>query len=265
MRPSFPTEPNDLTFANTLAPPAMPPSYMGGNYGAGQGYCAPDYFNDEQFVGLSPTAVNAIDVTGGSLAPGGQTLVKPASGTLRLSAGALVPRGFRHTIFVDGNVQITGDINYTDAAAAVDNPLDVPYLTIIAKGNIYIDPGVSVLSGLYIAQPISNPISTPPTTGYIFTCRDNSGGSPLPIAATFATSCDSKLAVYGAFIAQRVILQRTIGTVRNNHAFSGQVEHGDSPNLAEEFKATPELYIGSPVFKAKTNPYDSIKELPPVL
>jgi hypothetical protein len=256
LRTSFPTEPNGLTFANTgTAPPVSTPGIMGGYYGAGQDYCAPNYFNDEQFVGLSGTPYSSpVDVSGPALADHGQTLITTTPGqSVQLYASA--PVNIRHTVFVNGDVQITGNIAY--AAVGGNDPTVIPYLTIIAKGNIYISPGVTNISGLFIAQRGA------PGTGYVFTCRDVATNTPS--GTSFGSACKNKLTINGAFIAQRVILQRTIGSLLKATGFGGVHEPAGSPNVAEVFQDSPELYVGSPVFKLKSNPYDSIKGLPPVL
>ena len=254
LRTTFPAAAaaNNLTFANTGLVGLSPPSYMGGNYGAGA-YCAPDYFTDEQAVGLSNVAYTTpLDASG--RANGGQTLVTPASG-VRAQIYASTPVNIRHTIFVNGDVQITSNLNY--ALVAGNDPSVIPYLTIIAKGNIYIDPGVTNISGLFIAQP-----KAPGVGGYVFTCRDASNS---PTGASFVGTCATKLTINGAFIAQRVILQRTIGSVIKAGGFGGVNELAGSANVAEVFQDSPELYVGRPVFKPNSNFYDSIKGLPPVL
>ena len=95
----------------------------------------------------------------------------------------------------------------------------------------------------------------PSTDGYINTCRDTVGFAP-------GLSCGTKLTVNGSFIAQRIVLQRTKGSLR---AATTVNEPAISGNIAEVFQMSPQFYIGQPVFKEKSSPYDSIKGLPPVL
>lgn len=248
LRDSVPTGVSGLTFANTTAD--LPAGKFGGDFGA-PGYCAPNYFDDEQFkdARISSSNTPTIDVSNIISVPTGkQTEIKPAGGTLTITTGPL-PVNTRHTLFVDGNVSINSNIAYAPLIAS-NNPDDLPYLTIIAKGDILIDPSVTRIDGLYIAQ--SGGASHP---GHIYTCAGLA-------SATIPLGCNAKLTINGAFIANRVVMQRTNGTLRDS---PGELEPSTSANVAELFQFTPEMYIGRPIFKERSAPYDSIKGLPPVL
>jgi hypothetical protein len=124
------------------------------------------------------------------------------------------------------------------------------------KGNIYVGSNVTRLDGVYIAQPDSGKPAG--TTGRIFTCRSTGGGGRIA-DSDMASQCDNQLMVYGAFIADRIILQRTHGTL-----YAGATNEGVTANIAEVFQGTPNLYIGYPAYSTDNGLYDSIKELPPV-
>lgn len=248
LRFSVPTSVSGLTFANTTA--NLPADKFGGDFGA-PGYCAPNYFDDEQFkdARISSSSTSAINVSNiiTDVPTGKQTKIKPALGVLTITAP--LPVNTRHTLFVDGNVSINSNIAYAPLIAS-NNPDDLPYLTIIAKGDILIDPSVTRIDGLYIAQ--SGGASNP---GHIYTCAGLA-------SATIPLGCSAKLTVNGAFIANRVVMQRTNGTLRDSPR---EREPSTSANIAELFQFAPEMYIGRPIFKERSAPYDSIKGLPPVL
>lgn len=262
LRSVSPTAPNGLTFANSGSDVnPNPPTLMGGFYSDGTGHCAPDYYNDERFGSSSTNLTNStstdVDVSSG-LANGGQTVIKPPVGARVQIHASTGKTGIRHTLFIDGDAQITSNIVYNDGPWADTN--SIPYLTIIAKGNIYIDESVSDLNGLFIAQPRTSPTDG---TGRIYTCTywklTNGNASDLK------DRCDNQLRVTGSFVAQRILLERTTGTINLASDNGGTAEASNSPNIAEIFQSSAEQFIGHPVFKSNPLQYDSIKGLPPVL
>jgi hypothetical protein len=253
-RSTSPTLPNGLTFGNdgTSVPVNTGSNQFGGNYG--NGYCAPDYYSVEQFSdgdprkNMSPPS-GVINFTAGPFADGGQTVYSSPGVTKEILSPPPISK--RHTVFVNGNVIIRSNLRYETANWTSEKT--IPYITVIAKGNIYIESGVTELNGLFIAQPGNG------EPGRIYTCKD---WIDFNRDATAVSNCRSQLKVNGAFVAQQVVLQRTLGTVSTAN---GQQEPKTSANIAEVFNFTPEFYIGQPVFKPKTTKYDSIKDLPPVL
>src|SRR5690606_24660439 len=107
----------------------------------------------------------------------------------------------------------------------------IPYITVIARGNIYIQSDVNNLSGLFIAQPLPDG-----SKGEIYTCANgktvpankfaacsgrNADANALLNAicnggnnATTRTLTGTPLTVYGSFIARRVSFDRTNGSLR---------------------------------------------------
>jgi hypothetical protein len=71
----------------------------------------------------------------------GSIIYKIAAGNL----GSVTVSKGRATIFVDGDLNITGNINYADNTTQAD-PRLAPSLAIVASGNINIDKGVSTIA-----------------------------------------------------------------------------------------------------------------------
>ena len=97
-------------------------------------------------------------------------------------------------------------------------------------------------------------------TGRIYTCRKNPNGAAIA-PQSITTKCDNKLTIKGALIAQRIVLERTLGTLGGANLY----EDGSEPNVAEVVNFTPEFYLGKPAFKASQTKPDIIKSLPPTL
>ena len=117
-------------------------------------------------------------------------------------------------IFSTGNVYIGSNIIYDNSGAVSGT---VPSLMIHATGNVYIDPAVSNLSGIYIAQQkIKDDGSADTTTGKIYTCGTSSF-TPLQTSGSpnIYNNCHNQLVVYGSFVADQVNLMRTFGSLRD--------------------------------------------------
>jgi hypothetical protein len=120
------------------------------------------------------------------------------------------------------------------------SPASVPYLTIIALGNIYINSGVTLIDGLYIAQPNGG------SGGNIYTCANS--GAIMP-ATNVYDNCRNQLRVNGSLIAKSISMERSVGTVSS--AVVG--ETATSTNIAEIYTQGPESYLGAPLFKPVLN------------
>jgi hypothetical protein len=162
-------------------------------------------------------------------------------------AGRAVANGSRTTIYVDGNVYITGNITFSGSYASA---ADIPAFSIIVRGNIYIAPGVTQLDGFYIAEPSSGSA----TNGIIYTCAS----APFTAASlnrNLQAICGTALTVNGGFVGRQIWLLRTAGTI--------------SSTPAEIFNYVPEAWLSAPygngLTPGKTDGYDSITSLPPVL
>lgn len=181
------------------------------------------------------------------------------SGNVTFTGGTLTGgSGTRSALFVNGNVYITNNVVLNNGGVTTPSQLANFYL--VVQGNIYIDANVSRLDGVYIAQGNN-------TRGRIYTCAS---GFQAPTAAMLNGSgpggspaqCRTALTVNGAFIADRVNLYRSIGTVYDNIP-------------AEIFNYTPITWLAppksiAPLFTGSTGSpgtggYDAITTLQPVL
>lgn len=242
-------KPGYLTFANN---DFNGEDNWGGNLLGGQGgRCLPDYFDENHQGTRYPANSQNWDST--TLQPDGtvniNTLIQGnqylAPGNLTITSSGTF--GKRLTIYVNGNVSVRSDINYPSTYSGLDS---IPFLTVIARGNIYIDKSVNNISGLFIAQPNQ---SVDPTKGVIYTCANsfNPVASNNMFAQCKGNGAGNPLSIYGAFIARTVNFHRTNGSLRN-------ARHGEpfsSGSIAERFFMIPELFIGRPAFRAINNDF----------
>lgn len=157
--------------------------------------------------------------------------------------------------YFNGDIRITKDITFVGGGSwRVGN---LPTLTVIAKGNIYIDPSVQHLDGLYIAK------------NTIYTCDNPAvGGFAKPTNAQLADSSDSntcrnQLTVIGSFVASSVKLLRTANSLKDDNASFRY----DSSKAGEIFMFSPESWLINLPFSPSSGSgdYDSSSNLPPVL
>jgi hypothetical protein len=229
------TSPTGLAFSNTAT------NSSGGLFGGNAGTlpCIPDYY------GARPNATMALPANAGLLATGVY-----ASNSSRTLVGGIINPGTRASVYIKGDVYITSNLTY----GGNWTPDTAPLFRLIVLGNIYIDRSVTQLDGLYVAQ-IDGGIG-----GSIYTCATAS--APLVPDANFSSICDDQLTVNGAFVANRVLLLRTHGSLRQ----STSSETNASATMAEKFNYSPALWMAQP---AEGQPgvlhYDSITALPPIL
>lgn len=175
------------------------------------------------------------------------------------------------SIFVTGDVYINGDISYGNWVGTAN----IPSFVIKATGNIYIAPGVKKLDGVYIAK------------NNIYTCSNSVGNGPRQAWDNYYATCNNQLLVRGTFVAKKVSLMRTYGSLRNSvnneqlrGASTAPINNpcANSPGsppvsttkscAAEVFDFGPELYLGNPALQRPnggSTTYDAITSLPPVL
>lgn len=209
---------NILSFANT---PNL------GNYNS-QGKCATDYFAQ-----LDKTNTVATPNYNQS----GQYYVEPTS-ELVLPALSL-PANRKITLIVDGDVRITENIVYNYSTVASRG--QIPAFVLVASGKIDIAPGVTNLSGLYVA-------GTEGINSTINTCAN--GVNSL----RFGDACSQQLTVNGAFMASRIEFRRTHGNLVTNVP-------------AERFRVSPEYYLARPLLESlyfSDFETTSFQDLPPV-
>jgi hypothetical protein len=208
----------------------------------------------------------------------GAVSIAPAHGTLELTGGTNFDG--HQAIYVSGNVWINTNITYAGANGGVDawsalDPTTIPSLYVIATGNIYIDPSVTQLDGVYVAQPVAA------GRGLIYTCQNEAA---TLTAATADANCASQLTVNGSFVAQNVKFWRSIGDVATDPTTTetptsahrsctlpGNVASAPiyAVCAAEVFNFSPELYLTEPAIAPNGGPalgkYDYITSLSPVL
>ena len=166
-----------------------------------------------------------------------------------------------HILLVEGNLNINTDIT-TPPTTTYSKTSDIKTNLVIVKGNIYIDPSVKNIDGLFIT--LKDKFTK--FGGVINTCRraTDIDDEPDPVACNANT-----LTVHGAFIADEVKLNRLAGDIST--ATPNEVSDRPSPNIAaERFIFTPDFYLGlinttSTPSEIKDVPYDSMVTLPAVL
>jgi hypothetical protein len=254
---------NRLTFGNG-APT--------GRYSVGSN-CVPDYIGDMS----KPLSVKQLPGNPISIASLQEGQYKTEN-TLPLTVNGATDFGKRVTIIHNGTVKISSNITYPSTF----DPSNVPAFMIVAR-DIEIDPAVTRLDGIFIAQPeAAGPALT---KGTIKTCAvsnsdifDQCGGQAytgtgnqtLPKANDLVNS--KRLIVKGSFIARKVYFQRTYGDTENPDSSNSRNadNNGDlnTTRASEVFDFAPELYLSRPytdgIINVNETRYDSIIQLPPI-
>lgn len=275
--PPSSTAGNGLTFAHDTSTPNQTSmdALLGGGMSAGNGWCAPDYFTETQFStdAKKPDGTARVNIEPNNspvniqfLDDQEQTIKTPPSGNVLLRAPAAYNFSRHHTVYVEGDVFIENNIVYIPSYPNIQS---IPSFALIVRGNIYIDNNVTQLDGMYVAQPKSDG-----TKGRIYTCARVAGGyvpvtdSALMFSACGASGLQPRLTVNGALIAQRVLFNRTIGSLRDSRYQEGPYMPNAS-SAAEIINFSPEMFLSPPVFRATgtatSGDYDYITTLPPIL
>lgn len=241
--------PDSLAFANTGIG-ALPTEVFGGKLGSES--AIPDYFADHP---SSPTQSPGTITT---VPAGANVIYVNGNETIDLSgSGGNVPNGSHTTIYVNGNVTIVSNIYFS---GSYNTLADIPSFSVVARGNIYIKPAVTSLSGSYVAEPDVDAVTHAVSQGNIYTCTTvpfilAPGDSSLTVdVGSFYDTCNQHLDVYGTFVARAVELLRTYGSLDAAPA---------AP--AETFHYTPDLWLATGPGSTTSDTYDAITELPPVL
>lgn len=261
-----------LTFAHDNSPPSDTTNPLLGGNTEGNGWCMPDYFASTQFtdpdkkeVSTSTARINTMSFNGDDKQYK-QTVRNVGNGKVEIQGSPSLNYKGHHTVYVDGDAYITGDIGYiSNYGASIAN---IPSFTLVVRGNIYISRDVSRIDGLYIAQPHPD---RPSNSGRIYTCATSSG-SPITNPTAMFSQCGAdedddrrQLIVNGAFLADRIVLNRTGYSLRD----SRHKEPANNSKAAEIFNFSPEIYLSPPVFKpngtATSGEYDYISILAPIL
>lgn len=232
--------------------------------GAIDGFASAQSGNASGGLGSVPTALSfaSAGTYGGSFGAGPACL--DVGAFVANATAASIPNEVsgKQELYIDGDIQIANDIRYTFWS----NIMDIPQLKVIVRGNIYIQPGVTQLDGLFVALPNGA------SGGTIYTCADGSN----PVTATW-TRCKTQLVVNGALVARSVQLQRDCGTARRAPSFAEPTRYvgveGDeqfcasgSNGAAEIINYMPELWIGSAFGRSENDQtYDAIINAAPIL
>jgi hypothetical protein len=223
-----------LAFANT--------SFTAARFGGGFGSvpCIPD------FMSRKPASTTNLGSGSINLSSLGGSNAYTASGPVTIS-GNINPNQ-RTSIFVTGDVIISGNITYTGSWSVASAPL----FQVVATGNIYVGRTVSQLDGLFVAQ------HTGSSGGVIYTCAN--GTTPVD-KTVLVGQCGTKLTVNGAFVAYQTQLLRARGTLSASNA----TETGAAGNAAEVFNYSPLMWMITPPGQVTPGTYDSLTSLPPIL
>lgn len=225
-----------------------PPSGSLGGYldSNSSGHCVPDYYDKTRYADEANTTSlpqndlnQAVSNCAADSTTGYRRCQYQTSGA-DLSGGTVtIPAGVQITLYVDGDITIDTNIVYSNNFDPTKRA-SVPYLAIIARGNITLTDNVTRLDGLYVAQPSSSG-----NDGNFNTCDD---------------SCTQQLVINGAVIAQHVNLLRAHGA---SQPLVNDINGiGNTP--AEIINFSPAMILGAPVFNPDTNAPEGIFSLPPV-
>ena len=176
-----------------------------------------------------PSPTNATPLPGGSnIDLDGLSGSYYRNGNLTISDSILKP-GQHITIFVDGDVTISGHIN-TDWSAKYSKLSDIPSFTIKAE-NIKVEPWVPLITGTYVA------------TGHFESCKDaKNNGDDLGMLPPPKSKCQHKLRVNGAIVSEKSpIFLRTFGA--GNLQEDNQRETDRISSTAEWINYTPNLWL----------------------
>ncbi len=311
---SLPAPPYGLSFSNTLSSGTGTVNALSGLLGGGFGgvgfggggtNCITDYYALHTFTSTGPdqcvTNTGAPKVlpldTGNSVGiidyddvwttcyKGFQRIAMKNGISSRFGNGGTI---FHSFIFINGDayigpsnpggVSINPGIFYANTTWA--NPESIPVFYLVVSGNIYIDPAVNNLDGVYIAQPR---IDGSGHGGTIYTCAGlDYSTDPKGVINTYSSVPDYKknfinngvchdkqLTVNGTFIAQKIVLDRTINSLRNDPITGSDF---NSTNASERFGLSPEIYMANicqdslvNVLCSSSSAYDAITSLPPIL
>jgi hypothetical protein len=214
-----------------------------GNYNT-QGRCIIDYYDylsKDAADGVLPHTGSNLSGISGQYYHNGNLTINSAQSV----AGQKI-------YLVNGDVTINRNItlNY----GSVNDTNDIPFLMIIANGDINIGRDVTTLDGVFVAKDPNTGNGV--VEGVIDTCHN-----PVTNAAgdLKLDSCPIQLTIHGMFIAHDVQFRRTYkGIIQNDP---------ELPNEGSElFQFSPEIYLAQPAFISefeKNLPASQVKDLPP--
>lgn len=232
----------------------------GGNYPGS--HCITDYWSQ------MPDDIETRNITSALNQSNGKYLIE---GNATTSLGqTTLSRGNNLVVYVDGDLHLRRNIIYQEGWASVD---DIPSMFLVVRGNIYIDPRVEQLDGVYVAQPGSDGAG-----GSIYTCATSIGS--VVSAGNLVSDCSQHLEVNGAFVARDITFNRYGGSSLR-YGSQSEFVYGSGRTCAssgvvterpvcaaEIINFSPELYLVNPNLPAERGPgqgvYDSITNLTPI-
>jgi hypothetical protein len=230
--------PANLAFGNADTASIGSGNYANGIYGGGYiDNCTPDYYATKPArtapwpgsIQDMPLSQAGVEANRNFSAPGGLTL-----------SGGDIYAGTNARLYVDGDVYITGNINAI--TGLIDSMAHVPNFTLIAKGSIYVSPGVTSLYGGFLAG------------NQIVTCANGFAAVMLANPGNAYSTCGNPLTVTGSLAAKKIRFLRTKGSLLQNQA-AEVVRYNPLASFLQATSSNTE----------DTATYDSITTLPPVL
>jgi hypothetical protein len=254
--------PTRQTFANYGTTNYSP--NFGGSGGISR--CIPDFYSRSSSVAKT---TDIYDLKVGNV---NTTLhASPTANQLvNINGADITVPGLNQTVYIDGDAKIADGANIIYNDSVLDGFNDVPNLTIVVKGDLYIDDDTTRLDGTYIVQPYWDGSTW--KGGRLITCYESAGAGRPFNNNELPTNCNKKLEINGAVISQEIILLRTNGNYSSNPdnptnpgGILNNVETPRSNNIAEVFNFSPEIYLNPANFttSSSTGKYDAINVLPP--
>jgi hypothetical protein len=230
--------PNTL-LTGTFQPVAAgnnPPLRLNAFWNTGNRPCPQTLYTTVSDPSTLPGEVDVTVTTGAydipASSPGANTYVRATGNTT--IAGEPNARG-KQTIFVSGSARITSNIIST--LTPPFNDTTAPVILIIASGSIAIDPSVTRIDAILIAQ------------GTIFTCGN--GAYTAQTQTNVDNNCRNKLAINGALAAANIRFQRSIGTRLLATPSEPSTQGQGNAAAAEVINYPAYLYFATPYLQDK--------------
>ena len=151
------------------------------------------------------------------------------NGSLIITGGSL-GKGRHIRLFVKGDVTINGDISADEVNPIHSSLSDIPSLTVVATGSIRVGPGVSLITGAYVAG------------GRFGSCNVSIKNKAKDPALGINGACRNKLKVNGAIVSENSpFFLRTFGA--GNKSEDDQWFTDRISSTAEWINYTPNLWL----------------------
>ena len=148
-------------------------------------------------------------------------------------------KDLRASIFVKGNVIISGDIPNNDAPGKYFGFSDMGLIQIVALGDIHIQPQVTRIDATLVAYPDT----ANSKGGAIDLCASETNDDPLGLIQHYQLCSSDQLIINGGLVAQRVYLNRIYETLNNGEPFWANYEN---TKASEVIVLMPEYHFVTP-------------------